>query len=101
MVRAGLQRAFSSLGDEASLPSTVHQFFTSRSSLLPYPHDFAICTRWVDMVAALLRESNCSLSRPFRALVNDKGSVTLVVVDTSVPTSSYTPYFETLIMKLN
>src|SRR5437879_7408667 len=53
------------------------------------------------MVAAVLRAANCSLPRSFKALVNDKGSVTLVVTDTSVPASSYAPYFEALTTKLN
>ena len=53
------------------------------------------------MVAAVLRAANCSLPCSFKALVNDKGSVTLVVTDTSVPASSYTLYFEALTTKLN
>jgi len=49
----------------------------------------------------VLREANCSLPRSLKAIVNDRGSVTLIVVDTSVPAASYAPYFEALTTKLN
>jgi len=49
----------------------------------------------------VLREANCSLPRSFKAIVNDRRSVTLIVVDTSVPAASYPPYFEALRTKLN
>src|SRR5205807_5105544 len=87
--------------DPCPLPNAVWRFFAPRSSPLPHPEDFTIRARWPDMAAAVLREANCSLPRSFTALVNDKGSVTLVVADTLVPTSSYAPYFEALTTKLN
>src|SRR5205807_925722 len=71
------------------------------SSPRPHPEDFAIRARWPDLVAAVLREANCSLPRSFHAFVNDKGSVTLLVADTAVPASSYAPYFDALTSKLN
>jgi len=49
----------------------------------------------------VLREENCSLPHPLKAIVNNRGSVTLIVVDTSGPATSYAPYFEALTTKLN
>ena len=49
----------------------------------------------------MLREENCSLPHPLKAIVNNRGSVTLIVVDTSGPATSYAPYFEALTTKLN
>jgi len=53
------------------------------------------------LAASVLREANCSLPHSLKALVNDKGSVTLVITDTSVPAASSDPYFEAVTTKLN
>lgn len=54
-----------------------------------------------DLAASLLREANCSLPRFLKPIVNNWDSVTLVVVDISVPVAFYSPYFDTLTTKLN
>jgi len=53
------------------------------------------------LAAAVLREANCSLPRSLKAIINDRGSVTLIMVDTSVSAASYAQYFEALTTKLN
>ena len=49
----------------------------------------------------MLREANCSLPRSRKAIINDTGTVTLIVVDTTVQAASYAQYFEAVPTKLN
>jgi len=83
------------------LASAARRFFAPRSSPAPHPDAADIKGHLPDLAASVLREANCSLPRSLKAIVNDRGSVTLIVVDTSVPGASNAPYFEALSTKLN
>ena len=83
------------------LASAARRFFAPRSSPAPHPDAADIKAHLPDLAASVLREANCSLPRSLKAIVNDRGSVTLIVVDISVPPPSYAPYFEALTTKLN
>jgi len=83
------------------LASAARRFFAPRSSPAPHPDAADIKAHLPDLAASVLREANCFLPRSLKAIVNDRGSVTLIVVDTSVPAASYAPYFEALTTKLN
>jgi len=83
------------------LASAATRFFAPRSSPELHPDAADIKAHFPDLAAAVLREANCSLPRSLKAVTNDRGSVTLIVVDTSVPAASYAPYFEALTTKLN
>jgi len=83
------------------LASAARRFFAPRSSPAPHPDAADIKAHLPDLAASVLREANCSLQRSLKAIINNRGSVTLIVVDTSVPAASYAPYFEALTTKLN
>jgi len=83
------------------LASAARRFFAPRSSPAPHPDAAYIMAHLPDLAASVLREANCYLPRSLKAIVNDRGSVTLIVVDTSVPAASYALYFEALTTKLN
>jgi len=83
------------------LASAARRFFAPRSSPAPHPDAPDIKGHLPDLAASVLREANCSLPRSLKAIVNDRGSVTLILVDPAVPAASYTPYFEALTTKLN
>jgi len=85
----------------APIASAARRFFAPRSSPGPLPDAADIKAHLPDLAASVLREANCSLPRSLKAIVNDRGSVTLIVVDTSVPAASYAPYFEALTTTLN
>ena len=83
------------------LASVARRSFALGCSTAPH-HDAADIKAYLpDLAASLLRAANCCLPRSPTAIVNDRGSVTLIVVDTSVPAASYAPYFEALTTKLN
>jgi len=83
------------------LASAARRFFAPRASPAPHPDATDIKAHLPDLAASVLREANCSLPRSLKAIVNDRGSVTLIVVDTSVPDAPDAPYFEALTTKLN
>jgi len=83
------------------LASAARRSFAPRSSRELHPDAADIKAHVPDLAAAVLREANCSLPRSRKAVTNDRGSVTLIVVDSSVPAASYAPYFEALTTKLN
>ena len=83
------------------LASAARRFFAPCSSPGPHPDAADIKAHLPDWAPAVLREANCSLPRSLKAIINDRGSVTLIVVDTSVPPASYAPYFEAITTKLN
>ena len=84
-----------------TLPSAARRFFAPRLAPAPHPSAQEIMARFPDIAASLLREANCTLPRALKTVVNDRGSVTLIVSDTSVPAASFAPYFDALTKKLN
>ena len=85
----------------APIASAARRFFAPRSAPGPHPAAADLKAQLPDLAGSVLREANCSLPRSLKAIVNDRGSVTLIVVDTSVPAASYALYFEALTTKLN
>ena len=83
------------------LAIAARRFFAPRPSPAPHPDAAHIKADLPDWAASVLCEANCSLLRSLKAIVNDRGSVPLIVVATSVPAASYAPYFEALTTKLN
>jgi len=83
------------------LASAARRFFAPRASPASHPDAADIKAHVPDLAASVLREANCSLPRSLKTIVNNRGSVTLIVVDTSVTAASYAPYFEALTTKLN
>jgi len=85
------------------LACAARRFIAPHLSPAPHPDAADITAHLPDLAASALREANCSLplGRSLKAIVNDRGSVTLIVLHTSVPPASYTPYFEALTTKLN
>ena len=67
----------------------------------PHPERDLIRIRWPDLAASVLREANSGLPVSFKVFVNDNGAVSLTVIDTSVPATSYSPFFDALTHKLN
>ena len=65
------------------LASAARRFFAPRSSPAPHPDAADIKAHLPDLAAFVLREANCSLPRSLKAIVNNRGSVTLIVVDIS------------------
>ena len=83
------------------LASAARRFFAPRSSPAPHYDAADIKAHLPYLAASVLHEQNCSLPHFLKGIVNDRGSITLIVVDTSVPAASYAPYFEALTTKLN
>jgi len=83
------------------LASAARRFFAPHSSPGPHPDAPDIIAHLPDLAACVLREANCSLPCSLKVIINNRGPVTLIVVDTSVPAASYAPYFEGLTTKLN
>lgn len=83
------------------LASAARRLFAPHSPPGPHPDTADIIAHLPDLAASVLREANCSLPCSLKAIINNRGSVTLIVVDTSVPAASYTPYFEAPTTKLN
>jgi len=73
------------------LASAARRFFAPRSSTAPHPDAAYIKAHLPDLGASVLREANSSLALFLKAIVNDTGSVTLIVVYTLVPAASYAP----------
>jgi len=75
-------------------------------SLPPVPpqpsrnHSFIITATLPDIMAAVLREANCSLPLSLTASVNGNGAVTLIA-NPYIPSSAYSPSFDAMTKKLN
>ena len=83
------------------LTCAARRFYAPRNIPAPHPERDLICIRWPDLAASVLREANSGLLVSFKVFVNDNGAVSLTVIDTSVPASSYSPFFDALPHKLN
>jgi len=84
-----------------SLPGAQRRFFAPRQSPSPHPDALTIAATFPDIVARVLRQSNCLLPLGFTATVNPRGSVSLTVTDKATPAASYARYFDSLTRALN
>jgi len=82
------------------LPTAQRGFFAPRTSPT-LPNDSFIMTATLpDIMAAVLKEANCSLPLSLTASVNRNGAVT-VTANPYTPSSAYLPFFDTMTKKLN
>ena len=93
---------------EAALPegpppltSAARRVYAPRNTPAPHEERDLIRIRWPDMAVSVLREANCGLHVNFKVFVNNNRAVSLTVIDTAVPATSYAPFFDALILKLN
>lgn len=84
-----------------SLPTVESRFYPSRSSRSEHAQAFLIADTFSDIAARLLREANCILPLTVTTKVNERGSVTLLVTDTTTPGAAFAPYLEVLTTQLN
>jgi len=81
-------------------PAEQPRFFTPRTSPT-LPNDWFIMTATLpDIMAAVLKEANCSLCLSLAASVNRNGAVTLTA-NPYTPSSAYSPFFDAMTKKLN
>jgi len=82
------------------LPAAQRRFFAPRTSPT-LPNDSFIMTATLpDIMAAVLKEANCSLPLSLTASVNRNGAVTLTA-NPYTPPSAYSPFFDAMTKKLN
>jgi len=82
------------------LPAAQRHFFAPRTSPT-LPHDSFIMTATLpDIMAAVLKEANCSLPLSLTASVNRNVAVTLTA-NPYTPSSAYSPFFDAMTKKLN
>ena len=84
-----------------SLPAATRSFYAPRQFHTPHPDRDSIAATFPDIVADVLRSSNCALSLCFTAKVNSNGTVTLLGVDPSTPAFDHSPFFSVLAARLN
>ena len=82
------------------LSNAARRFFAPHQTPAPHPDSQAIRAHFPDIAASVLPEANCTLPRAFRAVVNERGSVTLTVSNNSVSAASFAHFFEALINRL-
>jgi len=82
------------------LPAAQPRFFAPRTSPT-LPNDSFIMTATLpDIMAAVLKEANCSQPLSLTASVNHNGAVTLTA-NPYTPSSAYSPFFDPMTKKLN
>jgi len=82
------------------LPAAQRRFFAPRTSPT-LPNDSFIMTATLpDIMAAVLKEANCSLPLSLTASVNRNGAVPLTA-NPYTPSSAYSPFFDAMTKKLN
>ena len=84
-----------------SRPTTVRRFHARHSSLTEYTESLLIAATFPDIATRVLRNANCTLLLAITAKVNDRGSVTLLISDTTIPAATFTRYFDALTTHLN
>jgi len=82
------------------LPAAQHRFFGPRTSPAPPNDSFIMTATLPDIMAAVLKEANCSLPLSLTASVNRNGAVTLTT-NPYTPSSAYSPFFDAMTKKLN
>ena len=83
------------------LNSAIRRFYAPRNSPAPHPERDLIRIRWPNLGPSVLREPTSGLMVSFKVFINDNRAVALTIIDTSVPATSYTPFFDALTHNLN
>ena len=76
-------------------------FYAPRQTQTPHHDRDTIAATFPDIAAEVLRSSGCAPPLSFTAKVNSNGTVTLWGVDSSTPTTNYSPFFSALAARLN
>jgi len=84
-----------------SLPTAVRRFHTPHSSPTEHTESLLIAATFSDIATRVLRNANCTLPLAVTAKVNDRGSVTLLISDTTILAATFTRYFDALTTHLN
>ena len=84
-----------------SLPTAERRFYTPRSSPSEHAQAILIAATSPDLAARVLRDANCTLPLAVTTKVNERGSVTLLVTNTTTPAAAFAPYFHALTTQLN
>jgi len=82
------------------LPAAQRRFFAPRTSPTFLNDSFIMTATLPDIMAAVLKEANCSLPLSLTASVNRNGAVTLTA-NPYTPSSAYSPFFDAMTKKLN
>jgi len=83
------------------LPAAQRRFFAPRNSPTLTNDSFIMTATLPDIMAAVLKEANCSLPLSLTASVNRNGAVTLTANPYTPPSSAYSPFFDAMTKKLN
>jgi len=82
------------------LPAAQPHFFAPRTSPTPPNDSFIMTATLPDIMAAVLKEANCSLPLSLTTSVNRNGAVTLTA-NPDTPSSADSPFFDAMTKKLN
>jgi len=82
------------------LPAAQRHFFAPRTSPTLLNNSFIITATLPDIMAAVLKEANCSIPLSLTASVNRNGAVTLTANPYTL-SSAYLPIFDAMTKKLN
>lgn len=84
-----------------SLPTVDRRFYAPHSA--PSEHDQArlIAATFPDLDPRVLRDANSTLPLAVTMMVIERGSVTLLVTDTTSPAAAFAPYFDALTTQVN
>jgi len=82
------------------LPATQSRFVARCSSPTLLNNSFIMTATLPHIIAAVLKEANCSLPLSLTASVNRNGAVTLTA-NPYTPSSAYSPFFDVMTNKLN
>ena len=83
------------------LSGAARGVYVLRRSHAHHPDEGLIRIHLPDIVVSVLREANSELPVAFKSFINSKSDVTLCIVDTSVPVSSYASFVDALTTRLN
>ncbi|PWW74172.1 hypothetical protein C7212DRAFT_346435 [Tuber magnatum] len=83
------------------LQAASRRFFAPCTIPLPHNNAVNIAARTPDIMAAVLKDSNCPHPASFSATVNARGALTLTCTNVHTPATVYTPYYEAMALRLN
>jgi len=84
-----------------SLPTAETMVYTPRFTPGQHNQAHMIAATLPDIAARVLLDANCTLPLVVTTKVNDRGSITLLITDTTSPTGAFVAYFDGLMSPLN
>ena len=85
----------------SSLPTAEKRFYPPLSSPSEHPQAPLNAATFPDIAARVLRDANCILPLAVTIKVNHRGSVNLLVTDSTTPAAAFAQYFDALSSQLN